>query len=196
MTSGTTLTFVPLCPLVTWAVDVADQAQAIGRRGDVALPLAAALEARAHALLHDERRARDALTRAEANLAHLEGEALMPSAFGYNEAQLRFHAGNAHTHLHNTEAAMNAQDQALRLCAPGDYTDQVLTQLDRATCLLHDRDVSSALGTANDALRALDDAQRVGIISARAHELLKDVPADARGLPLARDLVEVLASTR
>jgi len=40
------------------------------------------------------------------------------SAFGYNQAQLRFHEGNAYTHLHDTRAAWEAQERALELCPP------------------------------------------------------------------------------
>jgi transcriptional regulator with XRE-family HTH domain len=174
------------------AIRVAQHAQAVRRKGDVAIPLAAALEARAHAVGRDERQARAALDRAESSLEDLDGAALLPSAFGYNEAQFRFHEGNAYTHLRRTSAAMSAQAQAIKLCAPGDYTDRALTQLDRATCLLHDGDVGSALQVATETLRPLTPTQRAGIIATRGQEILRNVPAKARSLPARTDLLEIL----
>jgi transcriptional regulator with XRE-family HTH domain len=177
------------------AIRVAQHAQAVGGTGDVALPLAAALEARAHAVVHDERRTMDALGRAEDALAHLNRDALRPSAFGYNEAQFRFHEGNAYTHLRKTAAAMSAQARAIELCAPGDYTDRSLTHLDRATCLMRDGDVGVALSAATEALRPLTPSQRAGIIATRGHELVRTVPTRVRDLPAMKDLIEILRTT-
>jgi hypothetical protein len=177
------------------AIRVAQHAQALGRRGDVAVPLAAALEARAHAIVRDECQAREALDRAESSLEHLKADALLPSAFGYNEAQFRFHEGNAYTHLRKTDAAMSAQALAISLCAPGDYTDRTLTQLDRATCLLHEGDVGSALEIAVAALARLTPTQRAGIIATRGQEIVRTVPADSRDLAARSELVEILMTT-
>ena len=117
-----------------------------GRTTCVGVPLAAALEARALGVLGAARDARAALDRAEVAVSNLEPEALVPSAFGYNEAQLRFHEGNTLTHLRDTRAAWTAQDQALALYPERDYLDRSLVELDRATCLAHDGDVACALG--------------------------------------------------
>jgi len=177
------------------AIRVAQHAQAVAHTGDVALPLAAALEARAHALGRDERFTLDALSRAEVSLGHLTGEALTPSAFGYNEAQFRFHEGNAYTHLRKTRAAMSAHELAIKLCAPGDYTDRTLTHLDRATCLMRGGDVDDALWAATEALRPLTPTQRAGIIATRGHELVGTVPTKARNLPATKELIEILRMT-
>jgi hypothetical protein len=177
------------------AIRVAQHAQAVAHTGDVALPLAAALEARAHAVGRDERFTLDALDRAEVSLGHLTGEALTPSAFGYNEAQFRFHEGNAYTHLRKTRAAMSAHELAIKLCAPGDYTDRTLTHLDRATCLMRGGDVDDALWAATEALRPLTPTQRAGIIATRGHELVGTVPTKARNLPATKELIEILRMT-
>ena len=52
---------------------------------------------------------------------------------GYG-AQLSFHAGNAYTHLRDSQEAFAAQDRALELYDPEDYTDRALIRLDRAAC--------------------------------------------------------------
>lgn len=51
---------------------------------------------------------RSALQRAEACFSQLNAESIGTSAFSYNEAQLRFHEGNALTHLHDTGSAWQA----------------------------------------------------------------------------------------
>jgi len=61
--------------------------------------LAAALKARAQAALVRADATRSALQLAEACLSHLDAGSIGTSAFDYNEAQLRFHEGNAFTHL-------------------------------------------------------------------------------------------------
>jgi tetratricopeptide (TPR) repeat protein len=176
------------------AIDVARDAQvSSGHAPYVGASLAAALEARAYAALGNERETRAALDRAQSILARLDNEALVPSAFGYTEAQLRFHEGSAYTHLHNTNAAWKAQESALALSPPGDYTDRALTQLDRATCLAHDGDISEATAHAVQALHGLTNDQRRGIITLRAHGILAALPPHVRTLPVARDLRELVA---
>ena len=128
------------------AVEVACRAQDIVH-GDpcVGAALAAALEGRAHAAMGHQQAARAALGRAEDILSHLCGDELAPSAFGYNEGQLRFHQSSAYTSLHDIRSAFKAQDRALELCLPGDYTDWSMTRLDRAACLAYDGDTADAL---------------------------------------------------
>lgn len=78
------------------AVDVARYAQEVaGHKASVGTVLAAAIEARTHAATGRREETRAALGRAEEILSRLEGEALGASAFGYTEAQLRFHEENA-----------------------------------------------------------------------------------------------------
>ncbi|GAA4216623.1 helix-turn-helix transcriptional regulator [Microbispora amethystogenes] len=119
--------------------------------------LGAALEARAHAALSPSRvpETRAALARARRLLDELSPSEENASAFGYNEAQFRFHEGNAFTHLGDTAAAWAAQQSALRLCPEEDYMERTLTRLDRTLCLVRDGDVPSALEYATVTLTPL-----------------------------------------
>jgi tetratricopeptide (TPR) repeat protein len=180
---------------LTEAIDVAQQAQGVVATPCVGTALAAALEGRAYAVMGRGQETRSALGRAEASLSDLEGEALAPSAFGYNEGQLRFHEGNAYTHLGDVRLALKAQDRALELCAPDDYTDWAMTQLDRTSCLAKSDDTTSALNTAKEALATLSEAQRWGLITLRGHEVLNSLPKGQQTLAAAGDLRELLMLT-
>lgn len=178
---------------LTEATHVARHAQDIpGAELTVGAVLAAALEARAHAGLGRPDETRTALQHAETILEKLRPDSINTSAFGYNEAQLRFHEGNAFTHLHDTRSAWKAQERALEICPPGDYMDQTLTRLDRASCLLHDGDASAAVSYATDTLVSLDAQQRQGIIAVRAQEIVDSLPKRQQALPPARELHELL----
>jgi hypothetical protein len=91
---------------LTGAIHVAQHAQVLsGKVSSAGAALAAALEARAQAVLGRADAARSALQRAEACLFHLGAGSIGTSTFDYNETQLRFHEGNTLTHLHDTSAA-------------------------------------------------------------------------------------------
>jgi tetratricopeptide (TPR) repeat protein len=154
--------------------------------------LAAALEARAQARLGRRPETKVAIGRAEAVLGGLSAQDRVPSAFGYNEAQLRFHEGNAYTHLHDIRAASAAQDRALALYPASDYLDRALIQLDKASCLACDDDLDTAMGYAADALTCLRDEQRVGLVSVRAREIYEAVPEDRRSLRPVREYGDLL----
>jgi transcriptional regulator with XRE-family HTH domain len=178
------------------AVDVAQHAQAIVSESPcVGAALAAALEARALAAIGRSQETRAALGHAEGVLSHLSDDALTPSAFGYNEAQLLFHAGNAYTHLGEARSAFAAQDRALELCAPGDYTDWAMTRLDRARCLAAIGEVEEALRYAIETMSTLTEVQRRGIITLRGHEIVEALPPRQQSLTSARDLRELLMIT-
>jgi hypothetical protein len=177
------------------ALTVARHAQHLaGTTRCVGVPLAAALEARALGILGHHHDARAALDRAEAAVGRLAADEQAPSAFGYNEAQLRFHEGNALTQLHDTRPAWQAQDRALELYPTTDVFDRTLIELDRASCLAHDGDATGAVRHAVDVLIRLPDEQRRGLILLRARQVLGSLGADARALPAARDLHELLAT--
>lgn len=155
--------------------------------------LASALEMRACAVTGDADGARRALDAAARIHAALSGPELEPSAFGYAESQLRFHSGDALTRLHDTTAAAPVLQRALELCAPGDYTDRSLVQLDQAECMLIEGDGTAAMEYAAGVLAGLDAARRQGIIAARGRELYAALPAGARTMPAAagfRDLLD------
>ncbi|MEU4194884.1 hypothetical protein AB0E69_23500 [Kribbella sp. NPDC026611] len=179
------------------AIAVAQRAQEVSSvPGGVGAPLAAALEARAHAVVGDRQATAAALGRAEELVSHLSGDALLASAFGYNEAQLAFHAGSAYTRLGDLPAAFAAQERALVLCAPGDYTDRAMTRLDRAACFVVDGDVTASAQEIAGTLLGLDDEQRRGIIDGRAREVIGEMSATQRQLPVVRELHDLVRPTR
>lgn len=151
--------------------------------------LAAPLEARAQAILgrHDQTVA--ALDAAETALGRLRPDQQIASAFGYSESQLRFHSGNAWTHLGQTACAREQQDRALELYPDTDYTDRALVQLDQAACLAIDGDPGGAAAHAADAIVSLPEQHRSALIIYRARDLADTVP-DGRE---SRVLREVLA---
>ncbi|NEA27629.1 XRE family transcriptional regulator [Actinomadura bangladeshensis] len=177
------------------AVAVAQDAQRTDE-SSVGAVLAVALEARGHAALARGEECRSALHRAEDMLGALPAEVINDSAFGYSEAQLRFHEGNALTYLGDTSAAWAAQQQALALCPAHDFTDRTLIQLDRTLCLTRGGEIAEALTCAVAALESLTDVQREGIISLRGCEVLDTISESQRRLPAARQLQELLTSTR
>ena len=178
------------------AAEVAWHAQDIVRTSPcVGAALAAALEGRAQAAMGQQQATRAALARAEDILSRLRGDELAPSAFGYNEGQLRFHEGSAYTSLRDTRSAFGAQDRALKLCLPGDYTDWAMTRLDRAICLAYDGDIAAALSYAMETLAGLTETQRRGIITLRGYDLLNNLPAQQDAPEEARDFRELLMLT-
>jgi hypothetical protein len=136
-----------------------------------------------------------ALRRAEGILSRLDAGSVVSSAFGYSEAQLRFHAGNALTHLHDTEGAWQEQERALQLYAASDYLDRTLIQLDRSYCLVHDGDIREAVSHATDTLVALTEHQCNGMITNRARQIVALLPARQRALPPVREFRELLQSS-
>lgn len=177
----------------TEAIHVAQHAQVLsGQVSSAGFVLAAALEARAQAALGRADETRSALQQAESCLSCLDADAIGTSAFDYNEAQLRFHEGNALTHLHDTGAAWQAQERALSLCPASDYMDRTMTQLDRAHCLAYDGDVTGAVAVTAEAMTPLNDQQRQGIIAVRVREIIAILSSKYRTLPAVRDLHDLL----
>lgn len=180
---------------LTDAIDVAEHAQALaGQAPCVGAVLAAALEARAQAALGRHEETVAALARAEDILSRLESNSLIATAFGYNEAQLRFHEESALTHLGATGLAWRAQERALELCPSDDYMDRALTRLDRASCLVRDGYISDAMSYAAQTLNGLSDQQRDGIITLRGSEVVTAVPEQERDLSAVRDFRDLLIS--
>ena len=177
---------------VAEALDVARHAYEVVSVPCAGAALASALEARAYAVTGRGTETRSALARAEDVLSRLDGDTLIPSAFGYNEASFRFHEGNAYTHLGDFKAAMRAQDRSLELCPPDNYADWAMTRLDRAQCLIQAGDVSSGLEYANETVTTITPAQRQGIITLRGREIMKALPEGEKKRPAARSLGELL----
>src|SRR2546423_12725268 len=115
-----------------------------------------------------------------------------PSAFAYNEAQLRFHESNALTHLGDTRAAWLAQERALELVAPADFMDRAFTRLDRAMCLATEGDAREASSYARDTLLDLSPAERLGVIAGRARQIVGAMPSAPHTPPPVRELNDLL----
>jgi tetratricopeptide (TPR) repeat protein len=142
------------------AIGAARRAQHLaGHNAHVGSALAAALQARAYAVIGDAAQTRLALAKAEDVLDRLGAHAVIASAFGYDEAQLRFHAGNAYTHLGDVEAAWAAQDRALTLYLQANYLDRALIGLDRADCLIRRGDVGQGCKQLSTVFTALTPSQ-------------------------------------
>ncbi|MBB4956822.1 XRE family transcriptional regulator [Micromonospora polyrhachis] len=160
------------------AIAVASEAQTIARNIPCAgVPLAAALQARAEARLGHLREAQSALNRAENHLGRLSTDTgAIASAFGYDEAQLRFHESNTYTHLRFSTAARSAQDRALTLYPQTDFLDRTLVRFDQAICLATEGDADAATAIALGELCSLNKIQRSGLIFARAWDVYKSLP--------------------
>ena len=108
---------------------------------------------------------------------------------------MRFHEGSAYTSLHDARSAFSAQDRALKLCLPGDYTDWAMTRLDRAICMAYNGDTAAALSYAMETLAGLTETQRRGIITLRGYDLLNNLPPQQDAPEEARDFRELLMLT-
>jgi transcriptional regulator with XRE-family HTH domain len=171
------------------AVELAARAQHIaGGLPCVGPALAAPLEARAHAVLGRRPDAEAALTAAGVALSRLPAGDRIPSAFGYSESQLAFHAGNAWTHLRDTGRAREQHARALELYPASDHTDLALIQLDQAACLIVDGDPGAAAERVADTIVSLPEQFRSALIIYRAHELAGTVP-DGRELRVLREVL-------
>ncbi|MBO4205588.1 helix-turn-helix domain-containing protein [Micromonospora echinofusca] len=175
------------------AIAVARHAQQLaGETATVGGVLAAALEARAQAALQNHRDTTAAILVAEAALSRLGPEQVIASAFGYDEAQLRFHAGNAFTYLGDTTAAWAAQDRALELYPRVDYLDRSMIGLDRAACLLHMHEAQAAVQQLANVLTQVGPDQRAGLLSIRAREIINMAPKGIRKTTALRDINDLL----
>lgn len=176
------------------AIELAARAQQLaGGLPCVGDALAAPLEARAHAVLQRGEATAGALQRAEVALDRLDPVDRVASAFGYSESQLRFHSGNAWTHLQDTARAREEHSRALELYPAEDRTDRALIQLDQAVCLAIDGDLAAAAHRATQTIVDLPAEHRSALIRYRAEELAARVPEARQGLPEVRVLREVLA---
>jgi tetratricopeptide (TPR) repeat protein len=153
------------------AIEVARLAQTIGRGPSVGGALAAALEGRAYGVLGNLSSSLRAIERADDILSRLGSDARASSAFGYNEAQLRFHEGNALTHLGEIEPAWEAQKRALALY-PVEDSDRILVHLDRAIGLAVSGEAEAAIAHALDTLADAPAEHRVGIVAVRTKQLV------------------------
>lgn len=175
------------------AVELACRAQQLaGGLPCVGPALAAPLEARAAALLGRPGAAADALHRAAQALERLPRPERTASAFGYSESQLRFHSGNAWTHLGDTARAREEHGRALELYPEADHMDRALIDLDLAMCLAVEGDAAGAAQRATATVVGLPPSLRSALIIYRAGDVAAKVP-EALAVSEVRVLREVLA---
>ncbi|MFF5304784.1 helix-turn-helix domain-containing protein [Streptomyces sp. NPDC013161] len=175
------------------AIDLAVRSQQLaGGLPCVGPALAAPLEARAYALLGSGDKTRTALESAEAALGRLPEEDRIGSAFGYSQSQLHFHAGNACTHLGETQRAREELAQAAELYPADDLTDRALIHLDEAMCLAVEGDPAAAAVQAMHTIVAMPVQHRSALIRSRAREIAVKVHG-AQGTAEVQALREVLA---
>ncbi|MFJ4686003.1 helix-turn-helix domain-containing protein [Streptomyces sp. NPDC088789] len=176
------------------ALELATRAQTLaGGLPCVGPALAAPLEARARARLSDAANALRALDTAETALARLPAGDQIGSAFGYSESQLRFHAGNALTHLGTTARARVELARAAELYPASERMDRALVALDTAMCTAADGDPAAAADQAARTLVALAPEHRTALIIYRARQVADTVPPGAREVHEVRALREILA---
>lgn len=172
-------------------IDVAQHAQKLGGRSPaVGVALAAAIEARAHALMGDRAGTERAIALAGEALERLTPDLLERSAFGYNEAQLRFHEGNAFTHLGMADRAWNAQERALQLYPQEEVLDRTLIHLDRAFALAMSNEYEAAAAHATERLLQLRPDQLTDLMVVRTRQLIALI--DDKIPSLSRDLRAML----
>lgn len=176
------------------AVELAVRSQQLaGGLPCVGPALAAPLEARAHARLGHAEAADQALAAAETALDRLPVCEQIGSAFGYNESQLRFHAGNTLTHLGDTRRARAEQARALELYPEAEQMDRALVALDSAMCTALDGDPATAADQATRTIVGLAPEHRTALIICRARDVTTRVPPGAREVHEARALREIPA---
>ncbi|MGW2769173.1 helix-turn-helix domain-containing protein [Streptomyces sp. NPDC001275] len=174
------------------AIDLAARAQQLaGALPCVGPALAAPLEARAYALLGLRDKTQAALGAALGALNRLPEEERIGSAFGYSASQQHFHAGNAWTHLGETERAREEHAQAVEMYPANDLTDLALIRLDEAMCLAIEGDPTAAAVLAMHTIAGVPAQHRSALILYRAQEIAVRVP-EARGTAEVRSLREVL----
>lgn len=173
------------------AIAAAERAQ--DPAGGVGSVLAAALEGRARAAIGDATGTRSALGRAEDLLAGLGTAETAASALGYDEAQLRFHTGNAFTHLGDSASAWPAQDRALELYPRTEYMDRTLIHLDRVACLIHDGEIQIGSRQLVHDLCSLPAEHLDRLVVARAEAIIGQVPNSEIDSPAVRDAHDFLA---
>ncbi|MFK0049988.1 helix-turn-helix domain-containing protein [Streptomyces sp. NPDC090741] len=175
------------------AVELAGRAQHLaGGLPCVGPALAAPLEARALAVLQQRDAAVEALARAEVALEQLPEAERVGSAFGCSESQLRFHSGNAWTHIGDINRAAEQQERALDLYPLRDHTDRALIALDQAIGVAIRGDAAGAAARPTTTIVDLPEEHRSALIIYRAREVAARVP-EARTVPEVRALREVLA---
>ena len=144
--------------------------------------LAAAVRARAHALLGEPEDAARCLGEAEHLLGRLPGDDAADTWYGYPLQKHLVHASHALTVAGRTSEAAQAQHQALALCKDTSWLTRTLLALDRARCVSRDGDPDGGAQTAYCALTRLRPDLRCGLVLRRAGDMVSALPPAAHTL--------------
>lgn len=175
------------------ALALGTQARAVaGCAPSASAALAAAVQARALALLGHGERAVRALGAAEDLLGALHGEQAADTWYGYPPVKHHVHASHALMLAGASGPAGAAQDQALALSRPTSWMTRTLLELDRAACLVHDGEAEAGAARAATALSLLPPASRCGVVLARARTVRDMLPPPAAVLPATSRLHEIV----
>jgi hypothetical protein len=175
------------------ALALGNQARATaGRAPSAGAALAAAVQARALALLGQGESALRALEAAEELLGALHGEQAADTWYGYPPVKHHVHASHALTLAAASGPAVAAQDQALALSRPTSWMTRTLLELDRAACLVRDGEAEAGAAHAVTALAVLPPTARCGVVLARARMVRGMLPPLAAALPATSSLREIV----
>jgi transcriptional regulator with XRE-family HTH domain/tetratricopeptide (TPR) repeat protein len=158
------------------AVQLAQSAQGIAGRGpNPASALAAGMEARAYALLHDAHAAKEALERAEHTYGLLGEHQIKPSVLGIHEQILLYCRGNTLTLLAEYEAALDTHAQAIKMASG--RMDTALCLIDQAVCLASLDNIGDAIQRIRQAMVDLPPESRQGLPRYRLNQVMALDPA-------------------
>ncbi|MGC4942225.1 hypothetical protein [Kribbella sp. DT2] len=178
-------------------IHLAQEAQRIaGNLPCAAACLAAAAEGRAWARLGNRDAAEQAIARAQEIFNQIP-DPDSNDAFAFPEKRLLLYLSGALTHLDEPDRAAPLQDRALQLYSAqgGAFVlDPTLIQLDRAAGLAS-IDAVGACELTQETLESVPPGHRTQIVLTRGSDVLSALPRNARALPAADDLREVLALT-
>lgn len=157
-----------------------------------AAALAAAVQARAYARLRQPQQAARSLGSAESILERLDERGAADTWYGYPPHKHWVHASHALTLAGATTKARAAQAQAAGLSRSTSWMTRALVSLDNAGCVVRDGDPDAAARQAVTTLRELPDDYRSGVVIARAREVHRAIPAQARALPSVHNLHQLI----
>jgi tetratricopeptide (TPR) repeat protein len=175
------------------AIDLADEALAIGARRYDGMALAG--KAQALAAMGRATEAKEVVRSIEASVEQMPGIVIddEQTVYGWPERCLRHVESYVYSHIGETTAAGRAQQQALALYPPSERRSRALVQLHQAMCLVSEGHINDGTRHAESIISSLPSAQRTALIMEIGHQVLRAVPNNARGRPSAYGLYEILA---
>ncbi len=170
------------------------EAQRLTRQSSITMiyPWLAAIEAEVYANLHDADACSKALDRAELITAQptLKED---PYATGFNLSRLAGYKGVCFVHLHKTEAALAALNEALRLAHPLAIRRRSTLLTDIAMAHVQQREIEEACKLANQALAITSQTNSVSVLQ-RIRNLRHELEP-WKHAQCVKDLDEQLATT-